>query len=120
MDIVTSLSKKELEQIIFDQVSKCLNDKLFPTQPEPSDRCGLDDACIELGVPGKPVSKAYVYSLTNKKKVAFRHNGRFLEFSRRQLRAYREAHTLIPASAEEAQRARLQKSALKKIQSDAK
>src|ERR1035437_3883492 len=93
MDIVTSLSKKELEQIIFDQVSKCLATQTPPPQPEQSDRCGLSDACIELGIPGKPVSEAYVYKLTHEKQIAFRHSGRFLEFSRRALRAWREAHT---------------------------
>ena len=115
MEFVTSLSKKELEQIIVDSVSKCLNEKLSPQQPEQSDRCGLDDACIELGTPGKPVSKAYDYKLTHEKKVSFKHNGRFLEFSRRQLRAYRESHTLAPRSSEEIQKAMLQKSAEKKL-----
>ncbi|HBE42432.1 MAG TPA: hypothetical protein DDW27_14755 [Bacteroidales bacterium] len=98
MEIITSLSKTELEQLIFDQVTKCLNTKLPPPQPEISDRCGIDEARIILGTPGKPVSKAKIYQLTNLRKLNFKHFGRSLVFSRRDLIEYRDAFTLPPPS----------------------
>jgi excisionase family DNA binding protein len=115
MEIITSLTRKELEQLITDSVTKCLDAKLSPPQPEPSDRCGLDDACIILGTPEKPASKAQVYKLTSEKKLPHAKFGSRLVFSRRQLTAWVESHTLPPASAEDEMKARLRKSANKKL-----
>jgi hypothetical protein len=115
MEFITSLSRKELQELITESVQKVLTDKLSPPVPEQLDRCGIDDACIELGVPGRPVSKAYVYKLTHAKKIPHQLNGRFLEFSRRQLKAYREANTLNPSALEEEQEAKRIKAASKKL-----
>jgi excisionase family DNA binding protein len=110
MDIVTSLSKKELEQIIFDQVSKCLSDKLTPSQPEPSDRCGLNDACVLTGL-----SKASVYKLTHAKNIPHAKFGSRLVFSRRQLTLWIESHTVDPSAKEDEIKVNLVKSANKKL-----
>jgi len=71
MEIITSFTRTELEQIISEQVTKCLNSKLPPPQPEQSDRCGINEARIILGTPEKPVSKALIYKLTHEKKLNF-------------------------------------------------
>lgn len=110
MDIVTSLSKKELEQIIFDQVTKCLNDKLSPAQPEQPDRCGLEDACIITGL-----SKQSIYKMTHEKKLPFMKFGSRLVFSRRQLTIWRDEHTLSPSSPEDEVKDNLTKSAQKHL-----
>lgn len=117
MEIITSLKKEELEQLIIDSVNKCLNGILKPPQELP-DRCGIDEACIILGTPEKPASKAKVYQLTHLKKLPFMHYGRILQFSKRALLAYREANTVTPFSPEDEMKANLIKSAEKKLRNE--
>lgn len=117
MEIITSLKKEELEQLIIDSVNKCLDGILKPPQELP-DRCGIDEACILLGTPEKPASKAKVYQLTHLKKLPFMHYGRGLVFSRRQLLAYREEHTLPPSPPEDEMKANLVKSAEKHLRNE--
>jgi excisionase family DNA binding protein len=92
MEIVTSFTKKELEQIISEQVTQCLNDKLSPPQPESSDRCGIDEACKITGL-----SSASIYKMTHLKKIPFMKFGRALVFSKRQLAQWLEENTISPA-----------------------
>jgi excisionase family DNA binding protein len=113
MEIVTSLTRKELEQIITDSISKCLNDKLPPSQLEPSDRCALEDACIITGL-----SKASIYKMTHEKKIPYAKFGSHLVFSRRQLAAWVESHTLPPSSPEDELKDNLIKSAEKKLRNE--
>jgi len=115
MEIITSFTRTELEQIISEQVTKCLNSKLPPPQPEQSDRCGINEARIILGTPEKPVSKALIYKLTHEKKLNFRHFGRSLVFSRKDLIEYREAFTLPPSDPGEELKENLVRSAEKHL-----
>jgi len=95
MEIITSFSKKELEQLITDSVTKCLTDKLSP-QPESSDRIGIDEACVILGTPDRPASKATVYKMTHLKKLPFMKFGARCIFSRRLLTQWVEQNTKLP------------------------
>ena len=80
-------------------IERILQEIKSPQKPsEPDDRCGIEEARIILGTPGRPVSKALVYKLTHGKKVQFMKFGRALVFSRKQLLSYREEHTLTPSS----------------------
>lgn len=98
MEIVTSLSRKELELLIESAVNKGLESKLAsPSEPTtPDDRCGLNEACIIIGTPGKPASKAQVYKLTSENKVPHQKYLNRLVFSRRALNAWVAANTRTP------------------------
>lgn len=91
MEFITSLSRKELEQLISDSVRNCLTDKLSPPQPTQSDRCTLADACAITGL-----SKAAIYSATHLKRIPYAKFGSRLVFSRRQLAQWVQEHTLTP------------------------
>jgi excisionase family DNA binding protein len=110
MDIVTSLSRKELEQIIFDQVSKCLIDKLSPPQPEQSDRCNLNDACLITGL-----SKATIYKMSHEQVIPHAKFGNHLVFSRRQITVWMESRTLPSSSPEDEITANILKTAKKRL-----
>ena len=60
--------------------------------PAPSDRCKLSDACEITGL-----SKAAIYKLTSEKKLPHSKFGSRLIFSRRQLSAWVEQHTVPPS-----------------------
>jgi len=115
MEIITTFKKEELEQLIYETVTKCLNAKLSPPQLEQSDRCGINEACIILGPPEKPASKAKIYQLTHLRRIPFMRMGRALIFSRKQLLAYREEHTISPSFPEDEIKANLIKSAQKHL-----
>lgn len=94
MEFITSLTRKELEQIITDSVTKCLNGNPLPSQPETSDRCQLNDACEITGL-----SKAAIYKLTHERGIPHAKFGSRLVFSRRQLAAWIDSRTISPESA---------------------
>jgi excisionase family DNA binding protein len=110
MEIVTSLTRKELEQIITDSISKCLNDKLSPPQPEQSDRCNLNDACLITGL-----SKATIYKMSHEQVIPHAKFGNHLVFSRRQITVWMESHTLPSSSPGSDIKANLVKTAKKRL-----
>jgi len=118
MEIITTLKREDLEQMIYDQISKCLNSKLSPPQPEPSDRCGINEACVILGTPERPVSKALIYKLTHEKRLKFMKFGRALVFSRQALIDYREENTVLPSSMDDEIKTNLVKSAKKHLRNE--
>jgi hypothetical protein len=63
--------------------------------PEP-DECGLDEARALLGVPGKPISKPFVYRETSRGRMPFKKRGNRLVFSRKELQAWKAAYTREP------------------------
>jgi hypothetical protein len=90
------------------------------TKQDPPDLCGIEDAQIELGTPGHPISKAKIYQLTYLKQLnSQRRNGRLI-FSRRELKAYVESHTVSSSSSEDEMNAKLIASAEKKLRADEK
>lgn len=91
MEIITSLSRKELEELICDTVNRCLDAKLSPPSPEVQDRCLLQDACEITGL-----SRAAIYKLTSEKRLPHMKFGQRLVFSRRQLAAWVEERTVAP------------------------
>lgn len=95
-----------------------LDIKRPPKTPELPDSCGINEACIILGTTEKPASRAKIYQLTHLRKVSFKHFGRALVFSRRELLAYRDANTLPPSSPVDELNANLVKSAEKHLRND--
>jgi hypothetical protein len=85
---------------------------------EPSDRCGINEACIILGTPEAPTSKAQVYKLTSEKKLPHAKFGARLVFSRRQLLAWVESHTISPTTEEDEIKGNLIKSAKKHLRNE--
>jgi excisionase family DNA binding protein len=110
MEIVTSLTKKELEEIISSQVKKCLDEKLTPPQLESSDRIGLAEACEITGL-----SRASIYKNTHEKRIPHLKFGSRLVFSRRQLTTWIEEHTVLPQNPEAEMNAALAASAQKHL-----
>lgn len=87
-----------------------------PQKPtEPADRCGLEEACKILGTEERPASKAKIYQLTSSKQLPHLKFGSRLVFSRRQLVAWVEAHTVSPTAKEDEMKANLVKSAKKHL-----
>ena len=78
--------------------------------PEPSDRCQLKDACEITGL-----SKAAIYKGTSENKIPHSKFGSRLIFSRRQLVAWVESHTISPTAAEDEIKSNLVKSAKKHL-----
>lgn len=78
--------------------------------PEPSDRCQLKDACEITGL-----GKAAIYKLTHEKKLPHMKFGSRLVFSRRQLIAWVESHTIAPTAKEDEIKANIVKSAKKHL-----
>ena len=109
MEIITTLKKEDLEQLITDSVTKCLNSFLKPPSPEP-DRCTLTTACEITGL-----GKASIYKLTHEKKIPHMKYASRLVFSRRELAAWVDEHTLPPPSPDDEINANLVKSANKHL-----
>lgn len=110
MEFITTLTKTELEELISDQVTKCLNEKLSPPQPESSDRCNLETAVVLTGL-----SKASIYKMVYEKRLPYMKFGSRLVFSKKQLTAWVEEHTLPPSNASDELNANLVRSAEKHL-----
>jgi excisionase family DNA binding protein len=110
MEVITSFSRTELEQIISDTVTKCLEAKLSPLQPEIPDRCTLIDACEITGL-----GKAAIYKAVGKKEIPYSKFGSRLIFSRKELVFWVESHTLPSSSPDDEMTANLVKSAQKHL-----
>jgi excisionase family DNA binding protein len=95
MEILTSYTRPEFEQIIRDQVQKCLSGKLIPPQPEPSDRIGIDEACNLTGY-----RKPTIYKLSFNGAIPCTRFGKRLVFSRKELSAWMKERTIRKISPE--------------------
>lgn len=110
MEIVTSLSRAELQQIITESLNKCLSDNLSALQPQVPDRCGLKEAAEITGL-----SRGTIYKMTSSGRLPHTKFGNKLVFSRRQLADWLEQHTTEPIDPRVKITKKLQESALKKI-----
>lgn len=113
MQIVTSLTKEELKELITESVRSCLDTNL-PPQPELSDRCQLKDACEITGL-----SRAAIYKLTSARELPHMKFGQRLVFSRRVLAAWVNERTVLPVDPSQAIKDGLKKSANKKLRNEA-
>jgi len=89
MEIITSYSKAEFEEIIADTVKKCITKVLTPPAQEPPDLIDIDEACRVTGY-----SKATIYKKSFKNELPCSRRGKRLVFSRRALLAWMEAQTI--------------------------
>lgn len=95
----------EIKNILLDHLKKPL-----PT-PEPPDRIGISGACSITGL-----SKAAIYKYTHLKKLPHLKFGRRLVFSRRQIEAWVDDHTVLPVdSLSETMNQNLKRSAKKHL-----
>ena len=111
MEIVTSLSRAELQQIITESLNKCLNDKLSALQPQVADRCGLKEAAEITGF-----SQGTIYKMTSAGKLPHTKFGNKLVFSRRLLADWMEKNTTTPIDRKEKIAKKQQESAIKKLE----
>jgi predicted DNA-binding transcriptional regulator AlpA len=109
MEIVTSFSKPELEQLITDSVQKCLKNILKPPQPEIPDLIDIDEAVKVTGY-----LKATIYKKSFLGEIPCSRRGKRLIFSRRQLLKWMESQTVPKPSPEDIAVNRLAKEAIKK------
>ena len=110
---------EEKIEVILNKVSsleELIQDLRIPQKSaELPDRCGIDEACKILGSEEKPASKAIIYKLTSDKSLPHaKFNGK-LVFSRRQLVAWVDSHTVSPTAAEDEIKANLVRSAKKHL-----
>ncbi|GHT36027.1 hypothetical protein AGMMS49574_26950 [Bacteroidia bacterium] len=87
----------QLEQVIMQALKKALPVKEKEAPAEPPDTCSLEQALEFLAGYGYVVSKSKLYKLTALKEIPFRHFGRKIIFSRKELLAWVESLT-IPTS----------------------
>jgi hypothetical protein len=109
--------EQSLETILgeLSDLKEILQDIRKPQRPPEPDRCGIIEAQKILGSEEKPASKAIIYKLTSDKSLPHaKFNGK-LVFSRRQLIAWVESHTISPTAREDEMKANLVKSAKKHL-----
>lgn len=107
MEIITSFSKTELEQLIVDSVQKCLNNRTNPPQPVLSDEMDIDEICQFTGY-----KKATVYHKSFTGDMPASRRGKRLIFSRKEILRWMQSKTIRKQSPAELE---LQESAKKKL-----
>ncbi len=89
MEIITSLSKAELEQLIVESVKRVIDSRPVTPQQEPSDEMTLQDV-IELTGLRKPT----IYRKVSEGKIPCYHRGKRLLFSRKEIVRWLESQTV--------------------------
>lgn len=110
MEILTSYTKTELEQIITDSVQKCFNSTLRPTQPAINDLIGIDEACEITGW-----LKPTIYKKSFLGEIPCSRMGKRLVFSRKELTIWIQSQTIRKQSPEESAINHLKKEATKRL-----
>ena len=110
MEIITSFSKTELEQLITSSVQKCLNSNLHPPQPAQSDLIGIEEACNITGW-----LKPTIYKKSFLGEIPCSRMGKRLVFSRKELTSWMQSQTIRKQSPEETATKHLQKEAQKRL-----
>jgi predicted DNA-binding transcriptional regulator AlpA len=89
MEIITSYTRAELEQIITSSVEKALQRQQKP-QPEPQDLVDIDEACRITNL-----QKASIYKLSSLGEIpCLRYGGKRLIFSKRELLLWMQSRTV--------------------------
>ena len=110
MEIITSFSKTELEQLITSSVQKCLNSNLHPPQPAQSYLIGIEEACNITGW-----LKPTIYKKSFLGEIPCSRMGKRLVFSRKELTSWMQSQTIRKQSPEETATKHLQKEAQKRL-----
>jgi predicted DNA-binding transcriptional regulator AlpA len=110
MEILTSYTRTELEQIISDSVQKCLNSNLRPAQPAQNDLIGIEEACNITGW-----LKPTIYKKSFLGDIPCSRMGKRLVFSRKELTNWLQSQTIRKQSPEETATKHLQKEANKRM-----
>jgi len=110
MEIMTSLSFQEIEELIAASVRKGLESFSKQTPDLLSDRISLDEACEITGL-----LKPTIYKCTMGKNIPFQKFGKRLVFSRKELLEWMKSRTISPDSIIETIDMNLQKSAKKHL-----
>ncbi len=110
MEILTSFSKTELEQLIADSLQKCLTSTLHPATPAQSDLLGIEEACQITGW-----RKPTIYKKSFLGEIPCSRMGKRLVFSRKELTVWLQSKTIRKQSPDETAAKHLQKDANKRL-----
>ncbi len=89
MEIITSLSRAELEQLIAESLQRVIDSQTVTPQKEPSDEMTLQEV-IELTGLRRPT----IYKKTHEGKIPCYHRGKRLLFSRKEIIRWLESQTV--------------------------
>lgn len=110
METIYQLNREDLHKEIKNCIRELL-EELKTSQEKPlPDHISLDEACEITGL-----GKASIYAMTHNKKIPFKHFGRRLVFSRKELILWMESHTTSDKTRSDAITENLRKSAIKHL-----
>ena len=109
MEIITSFSKTELEQLIVDSVQKCLNSRPIPQAPAMVDELDIDEVAKLTGY-----RKATIYHKIFTGAIPSSRRGKRLIFSRKEIIRWMQDTTIRKLTPEAIASLTLAESAKKK------
>ncbi|KAA6331104.1 hypothetical protein EZS27_020257 [termite gut metagenome] len=99
MDRIILTTPEQLEQVVIEALKKTLPVKEKELPAESPDTCSFGQALEFFMEHGYALSKSRLYKLTALKQIPFRHFGRKIIFSRKELLAWMESLTMPNSSA---------------------